>query len=303
MGDAIATAGLTRRFGRCEAVNGLDLQVSTGRVFGLVGPNGAGKTTTIKLLMNLLRPTAGSASVLGKDSRRLTATDFQRIGYVSENQRLPLWMSPQDLLTFCRQLYVRWDDALCRKLTRDLRLSTDVPLRALSRGTRMKAALLSSLAYHPELIVLDEPFGGLDPLVRDELTHALLELVAESPCAVLISSHDIEELERLVDHVGFLDAGRLMFAEPVSALLARFRRVEVVAIDGAPPTPTAARGWMNPEVAGRTLRFIDAHHDAPGAAARLAAAWPGAQIRSSPLSLRDIFVAVAADASLKARAS
>jgi ABC-2 type transport system ATP-binding protein len=293
MGHTIETAGLVRRFGRCEAVDGLDLHVLTGSIFGLIGPNGAGKTTTIKLLMNLLRPSAGRASVLGKDSRRLNSADFQRIGYVSENQRLPLWMSPTELLDFCRPLYPSWDDTLCRKLAADLRLSANAPLRALSRGTRMKAALLSSLAYHPDLIVLDEPFSGLDPLVRDELTRALLELAGERPCTVLISSHDIEELERLVDNVGYIDAGRLVFAEPVSTLLRRFRLIEVIAAEAAAPSLVAAPGWMKQEAAGRTLRFIDAQHDAPDADARIASAWPGAEIRSSPLSLREIFVALA----------
>ncbi len=166
----------------------------------------------------------------------------------------------------------------------------------------MKAALLSSLAYQPRLIVLDEPFSGLDPLVRDELTRALLGLAAESSCTVLISSHDIEELERLVDWIGFIDAGRLLFAEPVSTLLTRFRQIEVIARDGSPPVVTGD-GWMGQAMAGRTLRFIDARHDAPGAEERIAAIWPDAEIRVSPLSLREIFVAQASHARSQARPS
>ena len=295
MSDAIETAELTRCFGAVAAVNQLDLRVPAGSIFGLVDPNGAGKTTLIKVLMNLLKPTSGVATVLGKDSRRLAAADFQQIGYISENQRLPLWMTPAELLAFCRPLYPAWSDTRAQTLMNDLNLPDHAPLRSLSRGTRMKAALLSSLAYQPRLIVLDEPFSGLDPLVRDELTRALLGLVAESSCTVLISSHDIEELERLVDWIGFIDAGRLSFAEPVSTVLARFRRVEVIARDGAPPVVTAD-GWIGHAVAGRTLRFVDSRHQSSDAEERLAAAWPGAEIRVSPLSLREVFVALASQA-------
>jgi ABC-2 type transport system ATP-binding protein len=303
MSHPIETAGLTRRFGRVCAVNQLDLRVPGGSIFGLVGPNGAGKTTLIKVLMNLLKPTSGVATVLGKDSRHLAASDFQRIGYISENQRLPLWMTPADLLAFCRPLYPGWSDTRARTLMNDLNLPDHAPLRSLSRGTRMKAALLSSLAYQPRLIVLDEPFSGLDPLVRDELTRALLGLVAESDCTVLISSHDVEELERLVDWIGFIDAGRLLFAEPVSTLLARFRQVEVIAREETPPPVVTGDGWMGHAVAGRILRFIDARHDSPGAEQRRAFAWPSAEIRVTPMTLREIFVALASHARSQARAS
>jgi len=222
---AIESTDLSRRFRRLDAVDGLNLRVPAGSIFGLVGPNGAGKTTTIKLLMNLVRPTRGSARVLDVDSRHLGPRHLQRIGYVSENQRLPEWMTLAELLAYCRPFYPTWDDALGRKLQSDLNVPLNVRLRTMSRGTRMKAALLVSLAYRPELIVLDEPFSGLDPLVRDELGRALRELAAAhqpQPMTIFISSHDVEELERLVDWIGFIDRGRLIFAEPVASLLARF---------------------------------------------------------------------------------
>jgi ABC-2 type transport system ATP-binding protein len=225
MATAIESVDLSRRFRRVEAVDALNLQVPAGSIFGLVGPNGAGKTTTIKLLMNLVRPTRGSAVVLGTDSRRLAPRDFQRIGYVSENQRLPGWMTPAGLLAYCRPFYPTWDDALCRKLQADLDLPLNARLRTMSRGTRMKTALLASLAYRPELVVLDEPFSGLDPLVRDELIRVLLELAAGDngrPITVFASSHDIQDLERLANWIGFIDRGRLVFAEPVTSLLARY---------------------------------------------------------------------------------
>jgi ABC-2 type transport system ATP-binding protein len=293
MTNAIETVDLTRRFGRTEAVKGLNLQVPAGSIFALLGPNGAGKTTTLKLLMNLLRPTRGTATVLGADTRRLGPDQFQRIGYVSENQQMPEWMTPGELFDYCRPFYPAWDEALRGKLESDLGLATRAPLSTLSRGTRMKAALLASLAYRPDLVVLDEPFTGLDPLVRDELVRGLLEVSSERTWTVLISSHDIDDVERLADWVGFMKDGQVQFAEPVAALLARFRLVEVVPRDDTPAVMPADPRWLPHGTAGRTLRFVDSYHDESAAAARIAAAFPGCDIRTSQMPLREIFVTLA----------
>jgi ABC-2 type transport system ATP-binding protein len=298
---AIETFDLTRRFGRTEAVRGLQLQVPAGSVFALLGPNGAGKTTTLKVLMNLLRATRGTATIFGADTRRLGPGEFQRIGYVSENQRLPDWMTPGELFDYCRPFYPAWDDSLRQKLESDLALVSEAPLRNLSRGTRMKAALLASLAYRPDLVVLDEPFTGLDPVVRDELIRALLTVSGDRPATVLISSHDIDEVERLADWVGFMREGRLQFAEPVSKLLGRFRLVEVVSPDDTPPAMPADTRWLPHGTAGRTLRFVDTHHDDHDAAARIAAAFPACDVRTSPLPLREIFITLARAASATSR--
>jgi ABC-2 type transport system ATP-binding protein len=293
MNNVIETIDLTRRFRRADAVDRLTLQVPVGSIFALVGPNGAGKTTTIKLLMNLIRPSRGSAFVLGTDSRQLGPEQFRRIGYVSENQRLPDWMTPDQLLAYVKPFYPTWDEGLCQKLRADLGLTAAAPLRTLSRGTRMKAALLSSLAYRPELVVLDEPFTGLDPLVRDQLIHALLELTGEQPLSVLVSSHDIEEIERLADWIGYIDAGRLIFSEPVASLLKRFRLIEVVSTNGRVPVPPQRPEWLVHGLSGRTLRFVDTRHDEEDAAARIATEFPNTDIRVSELSLREIFIALA----------
>jgi ABC-2 type transport system ATP-binding protein len=292
MSHTIETVGLTRRFGRRDAVDALSLRVPVGSVFALIGPNGAGKTTTIKLLMNLIRPTCGHAHVLGVDSRRLGSRQFERIGYVSENQRLPGWMTTEGLLEYVRPFYPTWDDQLCARLCRELTVDLTVPLGALSRGMRMKAALLSSLAYRPELLVLDEPFSGLDPMVRDELVQALADMPREHPWTVFVSSHDIEEVERLANVVGFIDGGRLVAVEPVRSLRDRFRLVEVLMPEGAEPATACRPEWWIQGTAGRTLRFIDSDHAAPDAHGRITAAYPGADIRVSELSLREIFVAL-----------
>ena len=290
---AIETHDLTRHFGRTEAVKNLTLRVPAGSVFALLGPNGAGKTTTLKLLMNLLRASGGTATVLGIDSRRLDVRHLQRIGYVSENQRLPDWMTPSELFDYCRPFYPTWDEGLRRRLESDLALASDTRLRTLSRGTRMKAALLASLAYRPDLVILDEPFTGLDPMVRDELIRMLVDVSGDRPSTILISSHDVDEVERLADWVGFMSEGRFQFAEPVPGLLGRFRMVEVIGTGDAPPAMPADRHWIPQGSAGRTLRFVDTRHDHPEAAARVAAAFPGCDIQTFPLSLREIFLILA----------
>jgi ABC-2 type transport system ATP-binding protein len=293
MTHVIETRALTCRFKRLEAVRALDLQVPAGSVFALVGPNGAGKTTLIKMLMNVIRPSGGHGSVLGIQTRRLRPHDFERIGYVSENQALPDWMTPGAWLAYVRPFYPTWDERLSTRWQRDLGLALDVPLKRLSRGTRMKAALLASLAYRPELVVLDEPFTGLDPLVREELIRALLALRGEQPRTVFVSSHDIDEVERLADRIAFLDRGRLLLAEPVASLLARCRLVEVTTPADPPAMPPLAPSWLLQGVAGRTIRFVDTEHGQDDGLLRIRSAYPDADVRVSPLSLREIFVALA----------
>jgi ABC-2 type transport system ATP-binding protein len=221
MPAAVEARQLTRRFRRTDAVRELTFTVPDGSICALLGPNGAGKTTTIKLLMNLIRPSSGGVSVLGRDSRRLDAAVLQRIGYVSENQQLPDWMTPAQLFEYCRPLYPGWDPSLAATLQDMLGLAETRPLRQLSRGTRMKAALLASLAYRPALLVLDEPFTGLDPVVRDDLIEALLRPPGGRAWTVLVSSHDMHEVERLADRVVFIEGGRLLLEESVESLLAR----------------------------------------------------------------------------------
>ena len=295
MAHPIETAGLSLRYGRTEAVRNLTMDVPAGSVYALIGPNGAGKTTTIKALMNLLRPTSGRASVLGIDSRHAGPASLQRIGYVSENQEVPLWMTASDLLAYCAPFYPSWDSAFASTLAKQLALPLDKPLKACSRGTRMKAALVASLAYHPELLVLDEPFAGLDALVREEFTQGILEVAGVGrPWTVFISSHDIDEVERLADWIGVINEGRLELAEPVSSLLARFRRIEVATdSDASVPSPLPA-SWLLAESSGRAVRFVENRFVESECGVRVRSVVPGARdILVTPMSLREIFIVLA----------
>jgi len=202
----------------------------TGAIYALLGPNGAGKTTTIKVLMNLLEPTAGSATVLGVDSRRLGPRDLARIGYVADGMPLPDWMTLQVFLDYCRPFYPTWDRDLENKLAAKFELPLERRLKHFSRGMKMKAALIAALAYRPTLLVLDEPFSGLDPVVRDDFIRGVLEVSSLGDWTVFLSSHDIEEVERLADWIAVLEQGQLRFAEPLDSLLRRFRRIEVTCL-------------------------------------------------------------------------
>ena len=291
--NIIETQQLTYRYGRTEAVHDLTLAVPAGSIFALLGPNGAGKTTTIKLLMNLLRPTGGTASVLGVDSKELGERERTQIGYVSENQELPLWMTVRQLLDYCRPFYPTWDVALEKKLLAQFDLPPERKLKQLSRGMLMKASLLSSLAYRPKLLVLDEPFSGLDPLVRDEFVHGILEVSALGEWTVFVSSHDIDEIERLADWIGVLDAGRLQFSESTEALQNRFRRIEV-ALEGGPArldSPPAA--WLETERQGELVRFIDSRYERTATEQACRERFPEAAVKAHPMTLREIFVTLA----------
>lgn len=286
---------LHKRFGKTDAVAGLSLSVPQGQVTAFLGPNGAGKSTTIKCLLNLHRPDQGSATVLGIDSRQLGPSHFTRIGYVSENMELPLWMTVSQFLDYCRPLYPNWDRAFEARLLSQFDLPPKVKLKDLSRGMRMKAALLSSLAYHPQLVILDEPFSGLDPLVRDEFIHGLLELTGEEGWTVFVSSHDIEEVQRLADRVAIINRGKLALDETSDSLQARFRAVEVQLPDATPPPSKLPTDWLHSEQAGRVLRFIASRFTSDDALhADIQQILPDTrppEIRA--MSLREIFVALA----------
>lgn len=289
---AIQTYGLSKRFGRIIALDDLGLAVPTGAVHALVGPNGAGKTTLIKILMNILRASSGSASVLGLDSSRISGRAFSSIGYVSENQQLPEWMRVGHFLAYMRPFYPTWDTQLEAQLVRQLELPLDRKLRHLSRGMRMKAALASALAFRPKLIVLDEPFSGLDPVVRDELGKALLDRAGDS--TIFLSSHDLAEIESFATHVAFLDSGRLRLAEDMASLAARFREVEV-AFDTPVSVPSELPStWLQLTASDSMIRFIDSAFEQEATSTQIAQCWSGVgRVTFSPMTLRTIFLAVA----------
>jgi ABC-2 type transport system ATP-binding protein len=292
MNPTIQTESLAKSFGHTEVLRGIDLAVPEGAIYALVGANGAGKTTMIKLLMNIFLPTAGRAQVLGIDSRKLAGRDFDRIGYVSENQELPDAMTVGALLDYMRPFYPTWDRALEQQLVRQFDLPLDRKLKHLSRGMRMKAAFASSLAYRPSLIVLDEPFTGLDPLVRDELIEGLLERAPET--TIFLSSHDLAEIESFASHVGYLEDGRMLFSDEMAVLNDRFRDVSITLAAPTPLPPDLPPAWLLPETVDCVLRFVHSEYKGAATDRELAEIFASARdISAEPMPLRSIFLAIA----------
>jgi ABC-2 type transport system ATP-binding protein len=288
----IQSKDLWKRFGRHDALRGLCFRVPEGSAFALIGANGAGKTTTIRILMNILQATHGKATILGVDSRRISPRELCQIGYVSENQKFPGGLTVAQYLDYLRPFYPKWDQDLENGLLRDLRLRADLWIADLSHGMRMKLSLVCALPFRPRLLVLDEPFSGLDPLVRDEFMEGLLRQANEM--TVLISSHELSEIEGLSTHVGFLDEGRLLFEESMSDLIARFREVHITMSREAHAPNPVPKDWMQVRTMGNVLAFVDSRFKEEKLRERIASL--GEDVRrvdAEPMGLRSIFTTLA----------
>lgn len=297
MTTAIQTRDLTHRFGRYQALDGIDLDVPEGGLYAMLGPNGAGKTTLMRILQGLLKPTSGEVQIRGRPLKKLSSMDRAWFGYVAEGQPLPGWMRVAQFEAYLAPLYPTWDHGLADHLRARFRLDPQQKIKKLSRGERMKIALLTALAPRPEVLLMDEPFSGMDALVKDELVYGLLEMAQSGDWTVLVCSHDIGELEVLADWVGVLEAGRLILSEPLELLRSRFRRVEVTLNNGTllemsslPPT------WLAPKRAGQRLSFVTCEYGSPGWKEELETALPEAgSVEIQPAGLREVFVSLASE--------
>lgn len=291
MSAPLRTERLTKTFRHVDALLDLTLEVPEGAVFALVGPNGAGKTTAIKTLLRIQPPTSGHAEVLGVDSRSLGAAQLARIGYVSENQQLPSWMTVGSLLSYRKAFYPAWNDEDAAELVRLYELPLDRKLSALSRGMRVKAALASSLAYRPRLIILDEPFSGLDVLVREQVIETILDRTPES--TVFLASHDLAEIETFASHIAYLNQGRLQFVEEMAGLFDRFRVVEVTLDQPVELPRDLPQTWLNVERASVVIRFTDSRFDNQLTNDEVRCRFPGARdVTARVMTLRAIVVAL-----------
>lgn len=295
MNVMLRTDRLAKKFGRVEALESLTVEVPEGSVFALVGPNGAGKSTTMKICLNMLRASSGTAEVLGVDSRKLSPAELARVGYVSESRQLPDWMTVGRFLAYCKEFYPAWHDTAVAEFVRTYELPLDRTLKSLSRGQRVKAALAAALAYHPSLLFLDEPFSNLDVLVRDQVIETILAAGTET--TVFLASHDLAEIESFATHVAYIDQGTVRFTEEMGALSTRFRSIEVVMGDGAAMPAGPPETWLNLEQAGPVARFTDSRFSAAEHDAQMRRVFPDArEVNVSAMPLRSIFVALAKSA-------
>jgi ABC-2 type transport system ATP-binding protein len=246
---AIELAGLTKKFGSTIAVDDLSLSVKRGSTFGLIGPNGAGKSTTIKMLMGLLSPTAGSVHVLGRDVGEAPVDVKQLVGYVPEQHFMDRWMRIDEVIGYCRSAFTNWNDETCRDLLDRFELDVNKKVKQLSKGMLVKLSLVLAVAHEPEMLVLDEPMAGLDPVAREEFLDGVLRTVCDRGQTVLLSTHSLDDIQRIADTVGFLYGGRLLVHEKIDELLAHTKRIRATLTNGSLPQekPEANIVWQQIE--------------------------------------------------------
>jgi len=216
--SVIHVVDLTRHFDGKTALDSVSLALARGAVYGLVGANGAGKTTLIKHILGLLRAESGTVRVFGLDPVAEPVAVLSRIGYLSEENDLPGWMRVDELIRYSRAFYPAWDDAYAEELRQSFALDAAARVKALSKGQKARMGLLIALAYRPELLVLDEPSSGLDPIVRRDILGAVIRTIADEGRTVLFSSHLLDEVEEVADHVMMISAGRVALSAPLVAI-------------------------------------------------------------------------------------
>src|SRR6478672_1279716 len=286
--NVVEIKNLTRQFGAKRALDNVSLAVPRGVVFGLVGANGAGKTTLIRHVLGLLKAQAGSVRVFGLDPVKEPVRVLSRIGYLSEEGDLPGWMRVDELMRYMRAFYPSWDEAYAQDLRRQFELDPVAKVKTLSKGQKARAGLLVALAYRPELLLLDEPSSGLDPIVRRDILGAIVRTIADEGRTVLFSSHLLDEVERISDRVAMLKGGHILFTGELDAikqthhrLTLRFgdERQEAPPLDGV--LSWEGRGCHWTAVANGRLDEL-----------KLAASALGAEVvEQKALSLDEIFIA------------
>jgi beta-exotoxin I transport system ATP-binding protein len=288
-GPAIAASGLSKDYGSGRGLFGLDLEVASGEIFGFLGPNGAGKSTTMRLLLDLIRPTSGSARVLGLDTRKDSVEIRRRIGFLPGDFALYPKLTGRAVLDYLAQLRGGVDARIRESLTERFGADLDRPIRQLSTGNRQKLGLIQAFMHEPELLILDEPIAGLDPLVQQRF-HALLREVSAEGRTVFLSSHTLSEVERVTQRLAILRQGRLVVVDSLENL--RKVAVQRIEIEFAEPVPAeefrALPGVKEVEAKEQTLTI--SFEGSADAVVKRAAAHEVRAIRPSEDDLEDIFL-------------
>ena len=286
---AIETIDLWKRYDDVEALRGLDLRVPTGSICGFLGRNGAGKTTTIKVLLGIARATKGEARLLGAvvSADAAGAAVRRRVGFVSDEKDLYDYMTIGEIVAFTRPFFPTWRADLEQKYLAKFELSPGREIKALSRGTRTKLALLLALCRGAELLILDEPTAGLDPAMAEDVLQALVGHVASEAMTVFFSSHQIAEVDQIADHVAIVDRGRTVISGSLDDLRARHQRVQLVFAGDAPLAAPKAPGVVRVQRQGRVLTVLTRDHEALIAESR---AWSPVSVDAAPVTLKEIFL-------------
>lgn len=284
----IEIKNLTRRFGAKPALDNVSLTVQAGTVMGLVGENGAGKTTLIKHVLGLLKAQEGTVRVFGKDPVTDPESVLSRIGYLSEEGDLPIWMKVHELMRYAAAFYPTWDENYAQQLLKEFNLDPSARLSKLSKGQRSRAGLLVAMAYRPQLLVLDEPSSGLDPIVRRDILGAIIRTIADDGRTVLFSSHLLGEVERVSDQIAIVKQGKILLTDTLDNVKENHIRVTLYFHEAqtSPPLLTGCMGWSGGGREWNTTFYGD------HASLELEVSELGARIvERSGLSLDEIFIA------------
>lgn len=288
---AIHTESLGRIYSRRWVVDDLGLSVKQGAVYGFLGLNGAGKSTTIRMLMGLIRAHAGTAQVLGLDSLKQGIEVKRRVGYVAETPNFYEWMSIAEICGFVAHYRKgEWDQGRATNLMSRFDLDPTAKIRTLSKGQKAKTSLLLALAFNPDLLILDEPTSGLDPIARREFVENILAEFQESGRTIFVSSHLINEIAGLVDHVGLLHEGKLVVESSVEDFLSSVRRVRL-AFDSDAPREIACKNMLKLNANGREATVVVSPFDEQETIDELKRFEPS-KIETESMNLEDAFIEV-----------
>lgn len=286
----VETSQLCKSFKSKEALRGLDLRVPAGSIFGFLGRNGAGKTTTIKTLLGLLRSDSGSAQVFG-----IPVTDAdsavgvrRRIGFVAEDKELYPYMTVKQIIRFTRPFFPRWRDDLAQRYLQMFELPPERKIPDLSKGMRSKLMLLLAISHGAELLILDEPTDGLDPAATEDVLRELVSIAASSGATIFFSSHQLAEVERIADHVGIIDQGRMIVSGSLDDMKLQYQRLQVVFADRVEMPARWADGIASVRQEGRMVSILASHN--ADAIVEQAESIPGTTVERFPVTLKEIFL-------------
>lgn len=225
--NVVEITNLTRQFDEQLALDDVSIKVTSGQVFGIVGENGAGKTTLIKHMLGQYKAQQGSVKIFNDDPVASPEQVLAKIGYLSEEPELPAWMTVKEILNYTAAFYPTWDNAYAEQLIKAFSLNLDKRVRDLSKGQKARVGLVLAQAHKPELLLLDEPSSGLDPNVRRDILSAVIKTVSDEGRTVILSSHLLEEVERVCDHLMMLDKGRVLLFDSMEKILNSHHRIIV----------------------------------------------------------------------------
>jgi ABC-2 type transport system ATP-binding protein len=287
---AIEAVGLRKSFKRHEALSGLNLTVPQGSVYGFLGRNGAGKTTTIRILMGLANADQGSARIFGiaPGEGNSGAAIRRRVGFVSEDKELYPYMTVAEIIRFSRPFFPNWRHDLERRYLKAFDLPPNKKIPSLSKGMRSKLMLLLAISRGAELLVLDEPTDGLDPVVMEEVLRELIALSASDGTTIFFSSHQLAEVEQIADRITIIDQGRAIVTGALEDLKQQYQRICVVFADAVCGDIRWVDGAEHIRQEGRTVSIL-AGRNVEGIMAQ-ARSFPGATVERRPVTLKELFL-------------